>query len=67
VYVCEGWSFAVTEERRLSVSENKVLSRTFGPKRQKKNGTTGSFIICSLVSVINSIMIRCGMDGGMCS
>jgi len=29
---CETWSVVLTKERRLSVFENKVLRRIFGPK-----------------------------------
>ena len=30
---CETWSVTLREERRLSVFENRVLRRIFGPKR----------------------------------
>jgi len=33
VYGFETWSPALREERRLGVFENRVLWRTFGPKR----------------------------------
>jgi len=32
LYGCETWSLKLREERRLKVSENKVLKRIFGPK-----------------------------------
>ena len=32
---CETWSLALREERRLSVFENRVLRRIFGPKRDE--------------------------------
>jgi hypothetical protein len=32
VYVCESWSLALREERRLRVFENRVLRRVFGPR-----------------------------------
>ena len=32
---CETWSLILMEERRVRVFENKVLSRTFGPKSDK--------------------------------
>jgi hypothetical protein len=38
VYGCETWSLTLTEERRLSVFENKVLRRIFGPKRDEVTG-----------------------------
>jgi hypothetical protein len=33
LYEYETWSFTLREESRLSVSENRVLRRIFGPKR----------------------------------
>jgi len=33
LYGCETWSFALREECRLRVYENRVLRRIFGPKR----------------------------------
>ena len=33
LYCCEIWSFTLREERRLRVSENRMLRRMFGPKR----------------------------------
>jgi hypothetical protein len=38
LYGCEIWFFIVREERRLGVSENKVLRKRFGPKREKVAG-----------------------------
>jgi hypothetical protein len=35
---CETWSLTPREEHRLRVFENKVLSRTFGPKRDEVTG-----------------------------
>ena len=35
MYECETWSFALREERRLRVFENRVLRRIFGPKRDE--------------------------------
>ena len=35
LYGCETWSLILREERRLRVSENRVLRRIFGPKRDK--------------------------------
>jgi uncharacterized membrane protein len=34
----ETWSLTLREERRLRVSEERVLSRIFGPKREKLIG-----------------------------
>jgi len=35
LYGCETWSLTLTEERRLRVSENRVLRRSFGPNRDE--------------------------------
>jgi hypothetical protein len=32
---CKTWSLTLREEHRLRVSENRVLRRTFGPKREE--------------------------------
>jgi len=34
-YGCETWSLTLREEPRLRVSENRVLRRIFGPKRDE--------------------------------
>jgi len=38
LYGCETWSLTLREERRLRASENKVLRRIFGPKRDEVTG-----------------------------
>jgi hypothetical protein len=38
LYVCETWSLALREELRLTVLENRVLRRIFGPKRDEVVG-----------------------------
>jgi hypothetical protein len=38
LYGCETWSLTLREERRLRVSENRVLRRIFGPKRREITG-----------------------------
>ena len=38
LYGCETWSLTLREERRLRVSENRVLRRIFGPKRDEVTG-----------------------------
>jgi hypothetical protein len=38
LYECETWSLTLREERRLRVFENRVLRRTFGPKRAEVTG-----------------------------
>ena len=35
LYGCETWSLTLKEERRLKVSENRVLRKVFGPKRDE--------------------------------
>jgi hypothetical protein len=35
---CENWSLTLREEHKLSVFENKVLRRIFGPKRDEVTG-----------------------------
>jgi len=36
MYGHETWSLILREERRLTVFENRVLRRIFGPKREKR-------------------------------
>ena len=38
LYRCETWSLTMKEERRPRVSENRVLSRIFGPKSDEVTG-----------------------------
>jgi hypothetical protein len=40
LYGCETWSVIVREEHKLSVFENRVLRRIFGPK---SDGVTGGW------------------------
>ena len=35
LYGCETWSLTMREEHRLRVSENRVLRRIFGPRRDE--------------------------------
>jgi hypothetical protein len=44
LYGCETWSLALKEEHKLSVFENRVLRRTFGPKR---NGVASQVVVSS--------------------
>jgi len=51
LYGCETWSLTLREERRVRLSENRVLRRMFGPKREEVTGEgrklqTGSLMIC---------------------
>jgi hypothetical protein len=38
LYGCETWSLILREEHRLTVFENRVLRRIFGPKRDEVTG-----------------------------
>jgi hypothetical protein len=38
LYGCETWYQTLREEHRLGVFENRVLTRTFGPKRDEVTG-----------------------------
>ena len=38
LYGCETWSLKLRGERRLRVSENRVLRRLFGPERDEVTG-----------------------------
>jgi hypothetical protein len=38
LYGCETWSLTLREEQRLRVFENRMLRRTFGPKRDEATG-----------------------------
>jgi hypothetical protein len=41
LYGCETWSLTATEECRLRASENTVLRRLLGPKRDEVTGKWG--------------------------
>jgi len=43
------WSLTLREERRLSVFENRVLGRTFGPVRDEVTGEWRKLILRSLI------------------
>jgi hypothetical protein len=38
LYGCETWSLTLREECRLTVFENRVMRRIFGPKRDEVTG-----------------------------
>ena len=44
LYGCETWSLTLREERKLRVSENMVLRRIFGPRREEVTGNGGDCI-----------------------
>jgi hypothetical protein len=41
LYGCGTWSVTLREEHRLRICENRVLRRTFGPKRDEVTGEWG--------------------------
>jgi hypothetical protein len=43
LYGCETWSLTLREEHRLRVSENRILRRIFGPKRDEVRGEWRKF------------------------
>ena len=66
LYGCETWSFSLREKRRVSVFDNRVLRRIFGPKRDEVTREWGKlnklFIqYCSGNKIVNNMM------GGACS
>jgi hypothetical protein len=38
LYECETWSLTLSEERRLKVPENRVMRKTFGPRKDEVPG-----------------------------
>jgi len=38
LYGCETWSLTLREERKLSVFENMILRKIFGPRRDEVTG-----------------------------
>jgi len=59
LYGCETWSLTLREERRLTVFENRVLRRLFGPKREEVTGEWENYIMKSLV-ICTPYRILCG-------
>jgi hypothetical protein len=76
---CETWSLTLREECRLSVFENRVLRRIFGPKRDEVTGewrrlhNKELYALCSSLNIIGLMKSRklkwaghvAGMGGGM--
>jgi hypothetical protein len=53
LYGCETWSHRLTEEHRLRVSENRVLRRISGPRRETgENCIITSSIICTFYQIL---------------
>jgi len=53
-YGCETWSLTLREERRLRMSENRMLRRIFGRKRE--NGE--NYITWKLRELFSCIIVR---------
>jgi len=67
LYGCETWSLTLREERRLSVFENRVLRRVFGPKRDEVTGEwrklhneelSDQYSLLNIVQVVKSRRMR---------
>ena len=67
LYGCETWSLTLREERRLRASENSVLRRVFGPKRDEVTGErrklhneelTDLYSLPNIVRVVKSRRMR---------
>jgi hypothetical protein len=59
LYGCEAWSLTLREESRLTVFENRVLRRVFGPKRVEVTGNGENYIMMSFMICI-PYPILCG-------
>jgi hypothetical protein len=55
-YGCETWSLTLREEHRMGVSENRILSRIFGPKRDEVTGSGENYIMKSLMICTHPIL-----------
>ena len=51
LYGCETWSLTLRKERRLRFSENRVVKRIFGPKRDEVKGIGENYILMSLMII----------------
>ena len=49
LYGCETWSLTLREERRLRLSENRMLRRIFGLKSDEVRGSGENYIMRSLM------------------
>ena len=59
LYGCDTWSLTLREEHRLKISQNRLLRRIFGPKRDKVAGSGGNYIMKSLM-ICTPHPILCG-------
>ena len=53
---CETWSLTLREEHRLRVSENKVLRRICGPKRDEVTRSGENYLMSLLICSPNPIL-----------
>jgi hypothetical protein len=66
-YGCETWSLTLREERRLRVSENRVLRRIFGAKRDEVTGNGENYIMRGLkICTAHQILFTKNVIGGAC-
>jgi len=49
LYGCETWSLTLRRERMLRVSENRVLRRVFGPKRDEVTGNGENYLMWNVM------------------
>jgi hypothetical protein len=56
LYGCGTWSLLLMEESMMSVFENRVLRRIFGPKRDEVTGSGENFIMRSFMNCTHLIV-----------
>jgi len=49
LYECETWLLTLREENRLMVSENRVLRKICGPKKDEVTGGSEDYIVRSVM------------------
>jgi hypothetical protein len=55
---CETWSLKLREENRFRVSENRVLRRIFGPKRDElKEGGENCIMRSSIICTLHQLLL----------
>ena len=57
LYGCETGPLTMREERRIRVSENRILRRIFGPKKDEVTGSgedyiPRNFMVCSSLQIL---------------
>ena len=57
LYGCETWSLTMTDERRLRVFENRVLTRIYGPMRDEVTWEWKNYIMRSLYCSPNIVRV----------